>query len=510
MACTLAVIASLAAPARADDAQALLLKHLAFAGWSFGDGTYKTLSTQWSVTRTKDGTAYKHVAENQMGITRRSDTVYDSSGEHSYIGFTGTFAWQSSDNGFTTKVVGDAAKFQISRSLIFDEGATVSTGAVLEPPQSIDGKTFSVVRVKIDASLPVDLYIDPDSGAYRRAVIDPGGASEATFDILETTEPVAGKKIVSRYTTSGYTHKLDKAVANHPIAASALAPPPATAQWSFGSGEAIPVRVTAQRIYITAKVNGVEGHFILDTGAAGVFLSSAFAKRAKLETGETYQGIGIGGTFRVTARFAKSITIGDNTLSNVIVSSADFENDGEQDGQDGLMGYDLLGAALVVLNLDDSDITFLDPTKMQPDTSAGVPVLVDLTDQTPRVPMKLNRKFDVRATLDSGNPLYVTFDRALVAKHGLKFLLDRSNLASSGLAVGAGGGYVDVECGKLENLTLGPISYEGPPACMGQAVVGNTSDRDVLVGLDFLKHFNIVFDYPAALILFQQRKTEPR
>ncbi len=502
-------LASLLTPVRADEsAQALLAKHKAYAGWSFNDGTFKTLVTQWTFSHTKDGSVVFRQTERQMGVLQRDDYVSERNGREGHEGYTGTLLWQSGSNGFTTRLLGDPAKAIVSFKLIFDEAATQATGT-LQPAQTIDGKSYGVVRVKIDASLPVDLYIDEATGAYRRAVLDPGGGFERTYNFVDTVEPLPGKKLISRYTVGGWTAVLEKATPNETIDPSQLAPPPPSAHWVFGNGDSIPIHVTDKRVFVTAKINGVEGHFFLDTGAGSILLSTSFAKRANLESGEAGKGQGIGGSVDMRERTVKTFTMGDNTLSNVVVYSAPFEGF-EQEGKDGLIGFDLFAGALVVLNLDDSTLTILDPAKLQPDTSAGVAVLVDLSTQQPVVPMKLNDRVEVQATLDSGDPLHVLLDRALITNHGLKFLIDRSSLAAEGLTGGVGGSYEMVECGKLQSLSLGPISYNAPPACVGQATIGSPSDRDVLVGFDFLKHFNIVFDYPAGLMVFQQRKNQPK
>jgi hypothetical protein len=46
-------------------------------------------------------------------------------------------------------------------------------------------------------------------------------------------------------------------------------------------------------------------------------------------------------------------------------------------------------------------------------------------------------------------------------------------------------------CGNLESLAIGPITYAGQEACLW----GFPSDF-ALLGFDFLKHFDYVFDYP--------------
>ena len=57
-------------------------------------------------------------------------------------------------------------------------------------------------------------------------------------------------------------------------------------------------------------------------------------------------------------------------------------------------------------------------------------------------------------------------------------------------------------CGQLRSISLGPLSYEKPYACSTKALSGN----EILVGIDFLRHFNFVFDYPEGLIMMVPRK----
>jgi hypothetical protein len=94
-------------------------------------------------------------------------------------------------------------------------------------------------------------------------------------------------------------------------------------------------------------------------------------------------------------------------------------------------------------------------------------------------------------------------------KNSLRFMVAPQTFASHQRAEGIGG-FSNVECGQLDKLQLGPIVYTQAPACMGYSIYGTSpSERDVLVGFDFLKHFNILFAYPASTLLLQRRVTEP-
>jgi hypothetical protein len=115
--------------------------------------------------------------------------------------------------------------------------------------------------------------------------------------------------------------------------------------------------------------------------------------------------------------------------------------------------------------------------------------------------MKINDKYDVIATLDSGNPLNVLFSSELIARDHLTFLVDPSQLGSTRYGGGIGG--VEIEhCGKLTSLNLGPIAYRPVPACYS----GFETHYEILVGLDFMKNFNYVFSYPDGIVVMIPRK----
>jgi hypothetical protein len=109
--------------------------------------------------------------------------------------------------------------------------------------------------------------------------------------------------------------------------------------------------------------------------------------------------------------------------------------------------------------------------------------------------MVIDGKINVNALLDSGNPDAVLYSPDLVKKQHLNILGEEAY-------AGGVGGYEIVRCGTLQNLAIGPIQYVGQGACESASFSGD----DILVGFDFLKHFNIVFDYPQAQLILEPIK----
>jgi hypothetical protein len=247
-----------------------------------------------------------------------------------------------------------------------------------------------------------------------------------------------------------------------------LHPPKATASWTFSSTESVPIHLTADRILVDATINGVKGTFILDTGADSIFLDERFANRANLEVvkGET-QVASVYGMSKDRIRRANEINFGNASLHNVTVYSEDFDQYSyrglDAKGYAGMIGADFFAGAIVKLDVYDSKMTIMDPST---DLSAmtGIPLFVDLSGGDLTVPMTLDKTMAVNAVLDTGNPGDILFGGKLVDKH-FPF--------------------------NPRVLTLGPIQY-----IIG-GWIGCCMDANyALLGFDFLKHFDYVFDYP--------------
>ena len=117
--------------------------------------------------------------------------------------------------------------------------------------------------------------------------------------------------------------------------------------------------------------------------------------------------------------------------------------------------------------------------------------------------MTVGGRVPVLAMLDSGNPMHVLFSQSLVSRDRVSFFSDPTSLASLPVQIYGVNGNETVHCGQLQSLELGPVVYRPVPACASPSM----SHNDVLVGLDFIRAFNIVFDYPDGYLLMMPRKS---
>jgi len=477
---------------------ALLLKHRTFAGWQLGDGTFKTLQLSRRYVDS-EGNTTQLATERRAGLIYRTTTVLPNrEAMTDEAGFTGNIFWTSSQNGFTTPLYGDLAKMRYSYDLLFNEGTAALSGES-RGTESINGKTYTSLRLDVPQADPIDVDVDPETGAYQRAVIDPGGRHEIIVYILSYAQ-VSGKRLIGSYRIGDgpagvYTYS--DIQPNVPIADAELHPPASQAHWTFANDKPFPIATTSKpsRVLVDATVNGVKGHFIIDTGASAIFLNERFAERAKVpKVADAGVAVGLYGAQRATVRRIATMEIGGNTLSNVLVEAQNFNSSNywglDDRDYDGLLGYDFFAGAVVTLETEAKRVTIADPSLAIVDPQ-GLGVLVDTSNRIPTVPMTLNRTIAVNAMLDTGDPGMVVFGPDILYKYHLRMA------RRIGTRVGAG----SVECGNIESLQLGPIAYGGAAACKVDS--GIVSGRDVLVGLDFLQHFTIQFDYPHGRMFFQ-------
>ncbi len=500
-----AVVLATATPSRAasgDDAATLLAKHVAFVGWKIGDGAITTLALEGSARDSRGAVVVQRKEYREGRLTRIVDASSSNGGGER--GFTGRLYWSADANGFTIPTIGKEAAYLISRDLVFDE-ATSLLPATLGATATLDGAVTQILHFEPQGGLPLDVYVDPATGAYKRAVI-----GTTTIDILAYADAAPGKKIVSSWRVDGgdvWTY--DKIVANGAISLDEFHPPSARATWTFGDGTPFPIVVDTtdrRKLFIDATVNGVLGHFILDTGAGGIFLSGPFAKKAGVKVlGATeVSGVGQSAINSATRVQLDSVGFGNDVVHDVraVADIAEFSEAGDVRGRDGAIGFPLFAAAIVQLDLDKSWIKISPPGSVDLDAIKGITLVGDLSDGRIVVPAKLNGRASVDALLDTGSPLWVLLSTKFLYDHGVPLFHDSGRTATSIQFYGAGKGALRTQCGELQSIDFGPVHYSPAPACETDA---QSPNDPVIIGLDFLKNFNFYFDFPESKVILVPR-----
>jgi hypothetical protein len=462
-----------------DDATWLKTKHRAYAGFAFGDGKVRSMSYDDRVMRPgqKEPVVVSHY--RRAGLVYRVDAQHVKQNETDSGGFTGNVFWYSDASGQTTRRAGNSVVPEYAENLVWTDAIATLPWHFVENVND-HGANLAVVETTLSVGMPIRLYIDAATGAYYRITIDPRGDYRDDIFIDTYGEPQTGIHIPNKYHYEGEDGAVyrDNLVVNPIISDGDLHPPAETARWTFGSLAPIPFDLTKYRIVLHAKVNGVEGRFLLDTGADSIYFTGDFARRAKIAATGHSQFYTLYGTEKTDIGKA-TIQLGENTLSDAVVYFGMREADKE--GPDGFLGYGLFASTNLDINFDAKSLTIGDADPVLTPNAISLPA--SFGDGQPSIQMTL-QSTRVDVTLDTGNPEGVVFPLPLLAEYGWRLA---SGKHGQGLL-----------CGDLDPLTIGTFVYQSPHGC-----ASDSNGRWVLAGLDFLRTFHSVdFDYLHGNVVF--------
>ncbi len=499
--------------ANADDAAAILARHRAFMGWTGGDGSVTSWRTTEVFRSQTSGTSETDtdrvvVTTLQRGLQYHETTVHESNAfVESEQGFTGRVFWDADENGYVVTVLGDRARFDIAENALSADTLATLPGTS-RGTSKIGDDRVDVVRVTPNLSFPVDLYID-STGAYRRVVINPDARTgrRETINVQKYVDAVPGKKFVAAYSYGAdRTIEVTKVEVNVPISDDDLRPPQPRAHWTFASVDPTPIdiitytgQITAYggAVRVRASINGHEGTFLLDSGSFGILVFDPFAATLDLPAlgPSSYVGVMAGET-KATRVLVKELTVGKNVLRNVVVHRSRGDSG---IGTDGVLGYDFLAGALVDVDLGAKTLRILDPKQYAPEIAKGTYAFpVDLTERSPAVAATVGNGVAFEPTLDTGNSFDVLISDTLRTSGKVVTVADEVNKGAytmtDTMSYRGPDGETVVPCVRLNKMSVGPYRFEASHACF--ASPDYFGDDGGLVGYDFLKHFNWIFDYP--------------
>jgi hypothetical protein len=503
-----------------EDGSAILAHHRAFVGWQADDNTVQSLKLTYSVGRratpapsappasaspTIDPPARRtSLTEYRRGIVYR-DVYATGTNLTTEYGYTGKRFWRSDESKNTVSVLELDARERLTQDVIDAEGAAL-VPSVLVGTGQVGSVIADIVRITPPDGVPADLYVDRVTGAYLREVINPLDKLESeSVDILSYKEIAPGKKLpaVTRGTTRGAEVRLESAELNPTFDPSFLLPPKSDMSWTFGSNDPTPITVAestsvvggARSVQFRATINGHEGTFLFDSGAASILLFTPFADTVGLETlGSTsYSGVNGGSVGAKLAR-VKDLGIGANVLHNVVVSISSTN----LRGIDGIMGFPLLASAIVDVDLGGKSMTILDPVKFEPTIAKGAFAFpLDLSTFHAGIVISFPKNVIAHPVFDSGASFNVVLSSDLYHTGKVTGTLDPLNVLGYEVPeyqVGVDGMSTEKNICIRTSMRVGPFPYEAARTCFAPAnVFGHDGG---LIGFDFMRHFNWTFDYP--------------
>lgn len=291
---------------------------------------------------------------------------------------------------------------------------------------------------------------------------------------------------------------------------SCSAPAPATGP---AGDHVVPITLTRNKVIVPVRVQGSRPlRLILDTGMGfeGVLLFSGGMKDSiGAERLNRAQIPGAGGGPPSEAFYADSLSlqVGDVRLDGqrVIVLADSAMGRG---GNDGVIGYSLLGRYAVELDYDRLTMTLHEPTSFQPG------------DGWAALPLTLNDRnwpfLQVSAVIDSGAPTPLTVYIDCASSETIEFLTGpqakfpvapgtREVFLGRGLS-----GDIHGRRGHISRLAIGPFELKDIQAAFVPATIRSKArGADAVLANGALCRFNVVFDYARSRLLLRPNRHTP-
>jgi tetratricopeptide (TPR) repeat protein/predicted aspartyl protease len=252
----------------------------------------------------------------------------------------------------------------------------------------------------------------------------------------------------------------------------------------------LPVTMAGTQPLVTAKINGKDGLFLIDTGSFYSVLAQGAVEAYGLKTypaPSTFAIVGISG-----ARSSATITkVGEFIYAGIPIRQISFlvVGGGYGPGVVGVIGQNLLGAVDVEYDLANGVIRLFQAKDCGSEVnlaywSAGKALSILPTgQQTARAPhiivdAKVN-SYSIKAMLDTGASTSI-LQRTAARRAGVD--MSDANLKTAGFSTGFGGGAVETWIGGVASFSIGDEQIKNTRLRMGNV---DLSGAEMLVGADF-------------------------
>ncbi len=259
----------------------------------------------------------------------------------------------------------------------------------------------------------------------------------------------------------------------------------------------LPVRFANGLAVVRVIVGRGAYDFLLDSGAAGIVVDPSVVDQQHLERFGQHVATTMG-SFPESTTIVPQMTIGPLRMRNVVarVVTVPFHVD-DRTRVAGLLGFDFFADAVVHYDADKSFAEALPPGSFHPPADA-VPVALSLDDKTPAVRARVDNTVG-RVVLDTGANRTI-FETAFA---------DRGDFAPERVAsktfVRGMGGFADAESARVPAIDLGGIATHDATADVSNLDLG-TDDIDGVLGSDFLRAYDLWFDYRANAVYVRRAK----
>jgi hypothetical protein len=371
----------------------------------------------------------------------------------------------------------------------------------------IDGKPLLEVDATPQGGDRVVLMFDAASGQLARTA-QRQGQDTATTSYDEYTD-VGGVRLPFHLVTdltdaAGRTDpnrrvdvKIEHATRNVAVSDVDFAPPAAAQVASIENtrgATAVPFDLVNNHIYVNGRVEGKPARFLVDTGGVNLLVPAA-AKRLGINGEGDLSAGGVGENHAsVAVAHAKSVSVGEASLTNPIFYVIDLGPMAALEGveSDGLVGFELFSRFVVRIDYARRQLLLtVHPRFVPPAAAESIPF--ELDGRVPIIQGVLDGQ-PVRLTVDTGSRSALTLHSPFVRAHALT---ERYHAAPESV-LGWGVGGPSRECAaRFGTLKLGHLTVEGIAGELFTGDKGDFANPDVdgNLGGGVLRRFVVVFDY---------------
>lgn len=249
-----------------------------------------------------------------------------------------------------------------------------------------------------------------------------------------------------------------------------------------------------RRIFLPARINGVAGEVMLDSGVSGVVLDAAYARSLGLAQGRALTAFGLSGSVSGSiARDDVTVEIGSLIVNPRQVMLLDLEPISRAMGRslNVLIGRDLFEAVAVDLDFDNRRVGFHAFRGFHsPEGARAIPL--SRAGELRSVPVSIEGRRPVQAVVDLGNGGTVDVSERYLRANDL--LRDRAVATTA--VLGVEGKSVQTAL-SLSAVAVGGFELTNVPAVA--APVWNNDQRGIdapaYIGIDLISRFRIATDY---------------
>jgi hypothetical protein len=260
-----------------------------------------------------------------------------------------------------------------------------------------------------------------------------------------------------------------------------------------------PLTVRGDRIFVSARFNGVPTLAVLDSAAEASFVDDGFAEKIGAGQGRPVVARGSGGA--APAHLAKGVRVeaAGLCLDDLTIGVTDLDDVGARlfgGSVDAIVGRELFDAARLAIDIDKGTIAVL--------TRGGKPKgkMLRLASHHGIETVRISVEGDapVWAEFDLGNGSDVSIGKTYARRLGL---LNPERIVAREEGGGIGG-KVRRDVVVLKTLTLAGVTFRDVRA----TIDSQPGAADANIGVKLLRHFRIVTDFGQKAVWLKPRATE--